>query len=335
MIGFTMVYFPVPAGDPGRPSHRKWTLPFFTILIGHYAGSFITMLGAAYVLSGSDFHTGTLFRSTPFLCVSFPLFGYIFADITPFGRRWEQAINLRGTSLRYVFLVGCVSGSIAGLLILASTLSLPEQSHKIVNIALTVLGPSLGIWWLLHRREKLSDPEASHYDDMQSNENLSSVTTRDLATLAETESFGRRLGALLFPNAVISLIGPLGAGKTHLSRAIAEGLGIANPAAVTSPTFTLIHEYPARLPIFHFDAYRLSGPDAFLDLGATEYYQANGVCLIEWADRVEAALPPERLTIRLESVSESNRRAIVEASGERYRELLRNLAVPERGPSLT
>ena len=109
----------------------------------------------------------------------------------------------------------------------------------------------------------------------------------ELPDLTATESFGRRLGSLLFPNAVVALIGPLGAGKTHLVRAIAEGLGIANPAAVTSPTFTLIHEYSARLPIYHFDAYRLNSADEFLDLGATEYYEAGGVCLIEWADRVE------------------------------------------------
>lgn len=147
----------------------------------------------------------------------------------------------------------------------------------------------------------------------------------ELDDLSATETFGRRLGALLFPNAVIALNGPLGAGKTHLSRAIAEGLAIANPAAVTSPTFTLIHEYPARLPIFHFDAYRLSGPDAFLDLGVSEYYEAGGVCLIEWADRVEAALPEERLTIRLEVVGEDARRVNLDAVGGRYLTLLQNL----------
>ncbi|MSR52730.1 MAG: tRNA (adenosine(37)-N6)-threonylcarbamoyltransferase complex ATPase subunit type 1 TsaE [Gemmataceae bacterium] len=147
----------------------------------------------------------------------------------------------------------------------------------------------------------------------------------DLENLAATEAFGRRLGDLLFPNAVIALNGPLGAGKTHLSRAIAEGLGIANPVAVTSPTFTLIHEYPARLSIFHFDAYRLSGPDAFLDLGVNEYYEAGGVCLIEWADRVEAALPADRLTIRLEVVGENARRMNLIAVGERYLMLLQNL----------
>lgn len=147
-----------------------------------------------------------------------------------------------------------------------------------------------------------------------------------LNDLAATEAFGRRLGGLLFPNAVVALVGPLGAGKTHLSRAIAEGLGIANPAAVTSPTFTLVHEYPARLPVFHFDAYRLNGPDEFLDLGVTEYYEAGGVCLIEWADRVEAALPTERLTIRLVPVDEHRRRAEVIGVGERYEALATSVA---------
>jgi tRNA threonylcarbamoyladenosine biosynthesis protein TsaE len=146
-----------------------------------------------------------------------------------------------------------------------------------------------------------------------------------LSDLPATEAFGRRLATLLFPNAVVALIGPLGAGKTHLSRAIAEGLGIANPGAVTSPTFTLIHEYPARLPIYHFDAYRLNGPNEFLDLGVTEYFEAGGVCLIEWADKVEAALPDERLTIRLVPIDETRRRAEITANGAQYEALARQL----------
>lgn len=150
----------------------------------------------------------------------------------------------------------------------------------------------------------------------------------ELANLNGTEEFGRRLGGLLFPNAVIALNGPLGAGKTHLSRAIAEGLCIANPAAVTSPTFTLIHEYAARLPIFHFDAYRLNGPEALLDLGVTEYYEAGGVCLIEWADRVAGALPAERLSIRLEPVTEIRRSVTIEAMGANYLALLQTFKSP-------
>src|SRR6059058_5475677 len=99
-----------------------------------------------------------------------------------------------------------------------------------------------------------------------------------LASLEQTEAFGRQLGKLLFPGAVIALVGPLGAGKTHFVRAVAEGLGVQNPAAVTSPTFTLIHEYPARLPVYHFDTYRLSSQDEFVALGTDEYFHGDGVC---------------------------------------------------------
>ena len=146
----------------------------------------------------------------------------------------------------------------------------------------------------------------------------------DLEGLPATEDFGRRLGELLFAGAVVGLIGPLGAGKTHLVRAIAEGLGLRN-GAVSSPTFVLIQEYEARLPIYHFDAYRLNGPNEFLDLGVTEYYEAGGVCLIEWADKVEAALPAERLTIRLMPVDENRRRAEVVGVGERYEALAESI----------
>jgi tRNA threonylcarbamoyladenosine biosynthesis protein TsaE len=143
--------------------------------------------------------------------------------------------------------------------------------------------------------------------------------------LAATDAFGQRLGEFLFPGAVIAMVGPLGAGKTHLVRAIAMGLGVANAGAVTSPTFVLIQEYPARLPIFHFDAYRLSGPNEFVELGVHEYYEAGGVCLIEWADRVEAALPTERLEIEIVPIDADWREFLITAHGERYEQLLRQL----------
>src|SRR6188508_1896326 len=129
----------------------------------------------------------------------------------------------------------------------------------------------------------------------------------NIPDLSQTEAFGRRLGALLFPGAVIALVGQLGAGKTHLTRAIAEGLGVQNPAAVNSPTFVLIQEYPARLPIYHFDAYRLSGPREFAELGADEYFRGDGVCVVEWADKVEVVLPADHLRIEIEIVDENRR----------------------------
>jgi tRNA threonylcarbamoyladenosine biosynthesis protein TsaE len=151
--------------------------------------------------------------------------------------------------------------------------------------------------------------------------------TIDLPDLAATEAFGRRLGALLFPGAVVALVGPLGAGKTHLTRAVAEGLGIADSRAVNSPTFVLIQEYRARLPVYHFDAYRLRGDGDFFDLGAHEYLEGNGVSVVEWADRVPGCLPAERLSIGLEVTGESSRRATVVGAGARYEALVRELMI--------
>ena len=146
----------------------------------------------------------------------------------------------------------------------------------------------------------------------------------DLPDLSATEAFGRQLAGLLFPGAVVALVGPLGAGKTHLVRAVVEGLG-GNGRVVSSPTFVLIQEYDARLPVFHFDAYRLRNEAEFFDLGAHEYFEGDGVCLVEWADRVPGCLPREHLTVRLEITGETSRRAVVEGSGQRYEAMARAL----------
>jgi tRNA threonylcarbamoyladenosine biosynthesis protein TsaE len=148
----------------------------------------------------------------------------------------------------------------------------------------------------------------------------------DLPGLADTESLGQRLGKRLFAGAVVALMGPLGAGKTHLVRAIAEGLEIGDARTVSSPTFVLIQEYDARLPIYHFDAYRLPGVTQFAELGVHEYFEADGVCLVEWADRVASAMPAERLEARLVVTGETSRRLELTAHGKRYRELLAALA---------
>ena len=155
---------------------------------------------------------------------------------------------------------------------------------------------------------------------------MSSSFVTTVSDLAGTEAFGRRLGALLFPGAVVALVGQLGAGKTHLTRAIAEGLGVRNPAAVNSPTFVLIQEYPARLPVYHFDAYRLSGAREFAELGADEYLAGDGVCVVEWADTVDAALPAERLTVRITPVGETGRRFALTGTGDRHAAVVRALA---------
>lgn len=146
--------------------------------------------------------------------------------------------------------------------------------------------------------------------------------TIDLPDPGATDALGVALGRLLFPGAVVALNGPLGAGKTRLVRAVADGMGVANLAAVSSPTFVLIQEYAARLPIAHFDTYRLGSPREFAELGVEEYFRAGGVCLVEWAERVTGELPADRLTVALAVTGESARRATLTATGPRHERLL-------------
>lgn len=124
--------------------------------------------------------------------------------------------------------------------------------------------------------------------------------------VAHTERLGRALAATLLPGTVIALIGTLGAGKTRLVQAVAAALGVPAGEA-TSPTFVLVNEYRGRLPIYHIDAYRLRDEDEFRELGPEEYFDSAGVTFIEWADRVEDCLPPERLEIHCEATGETAR----------------------------
>jgi tRNA threonylcarbamoyladenosine biosynthesis protein TsaE len=123
--------------------------------------------------------------------------------------------------------------------------------------------------------------------------------------LPALEAWGRRLGAEAFPGLVVGLIGPLGAGKTSLVRAIVDGAG-GNPAAVTSPTFVLVQEYEGRFPVAHLDVYRLTSAQEFLDLGVDELIP-DALLIVEWADRVRDQLPPDRLEITLTPAEEGTR----------------------------
>ena len=122
----------------------------------------------------------------------------------------------------------------------------------------------------------------------------------------EPERLGHALAGLIGPNTVIGLVGPLGAGKTRLVRAVAEALGV-DPTAIASPTFVLIHEYEGRIPVFHFDTYRLGSQEEFDALGASDYFEAGGVCLVEWADRVADRLPRDAWSIRIEPEGDKRR----------------------------
>ena len=115
----------------------------------------------------------------------------------------------------------------------------------------------------------------------------------------DTKAFGYELAESLAPGAVLALIGNLGTGKTTLTKYIAEGLGITE--MLTSPTFTIVREYySGRLPLYHFDVYRLESASELFQIGAEEYFYGNGVCIVDWADQVAEILPDETMCIFIE-----------------------------------
>ncbi len=117
---------------------------------------------------------------------------------------------------------------------------------------------------------------------------------------ADTETFGRALAGGLRPGDVVGLCGDLGAGKTFLSGAIARAIGVPASTPVTSPTFTLINEYPGgRMPVYHMDLYRLGSPHDLYELGLWEYYGGDGVCLVEWCDRFSDLWPDDALVLTI------------------------------------
>ncbi|MDP6544201.1 MAG: tRNA (adenosine(37)-N6)-threonylcarbamoyltransferase complex ATPase subunit type 1 TsaE [Phycisphaerae bacterium] len=127
----------------------------------------------------------------------------------------------------------------------------------------------------------------------------------------ETLAFGHRFAERLGVGDCVAMVGNLGAGKTLLVRGIAEGLGLDDTRLVSSPTYVLVQEYLARIPIFHLDLYRMGDPQAELaDLGLEEMLE-EGVALIEWADRATTALPRNRWEINIEITAESSRRFTV------------------------
>ena len=124
-------------------------------------------------------------------------------------------------------------------------------------------------------------------------------------TVEETTDLGRRIGRLLQAGDILALQGTLAAGKTQLTKGIAEGLDISEP--VTSPTFTIISEYYGRLPLYHIDVYRLNSPEDFLDLGVEEMLYGQGICSIEWSEKIMSELPARTIQIHLAAQADSSR----------------------------
>jgi len=142
---------------------------------------------------------------------------------------------------------------------------------------------------------------------------------------SETAALGAALAEILPDGTTVALSGTLGAGKTRLVQAIAEAAGV-DRRDVVSPTFVLAQEYHGRRTLYHFDAYRLRDEDEFLQLGPEEYFESPGLTLVEWADRVAACLPAQRVDVHIEVTGPQSRRFEIIAHGPRYREVLPRLA---------
>ncbi|MED3562032.1 tRNA (adenosine(37)-N6)-threonylcarbamoyltransferase complex ATPase subunit type 1 TsaE [Bacillus xiapuensis] len=137
----------------------------------------------------------------------------------------------------------------------------------------------------------------------------------------QTTRFAAKLAKQLQPGDVITLEGDLGAGKTTLTKGLALGLGVKR--TVNSPTFTIIKEYSGRMPLYHMDVYRVA--DTFEDLGFDEYFEGDGVTVVEWAHLIEEQLPTERLTIFLYHEGQENRKMVFVPKGERYEQLCKEI----------
>jgi len=175
----------------------------------------------------------------------------------------------------------------------------------------------------------------------------SAISTLDIIShsSAQTQRLGMRLGELLRGGELLLLEGSLGTGKTTFTQGLARGIGITE--VISSPTFTLLKEYPGQPgppaqreqaqvtqqhqqqerhrvgpALYHFDLYRLDDPEEILDLGFEDYFFGNGVCVVEWADKAELLWPAEHLRLRMKIMSETKRGLLFTATGPRYCELL-------------
>ncbi|MDF2673798.1 MAG: tsaE [Clostridiales bacterium] len=126
----------------------------------------------------------------------------------------------------------------------------------------------------------------------------------------ETLIIGTKIGEKLMPGSVISLNGDLGAGKTHITKGIAKGLGVED--YITSPTFIIVNQYEGRIPLYHFDVYRINDIDEMYEIGFEEYLYGDGACIIEWGKIVEELLPEYTIKIDINKIDDNTREIVID-----------------------
>jgi tRNA threonylcarbamoyladenosine biosynthesis protein TsaE len=142
----------------------------------------------------------------------------------------------------------------------------------------------------------------------------------------ETMDLGAAIGKLVFPGAMLALTGELGAGKTYFVKGLARGLDVEDPREVVSPSFALLNVYSGRLPLYHFDLYRLVGYHDFEDIGGEDYLEGEGVVAVEWAEKILDFLPsPEYIKAEFYYEGEDERRILLSSGGIRHEALISEL----------
>jgi tRNA threonylcarbamoyladenosine biosynthesis protein TsaE len=150
-----------------------------------------------------------------------------------------------------------------------------------------------------------------------------SIATREIVSKSpdQTEKIGRLMGEKAKGGDIFALCGELGSGKTCFTGGLAQGLGVEEKYRVTSPTFTLVNEYPARCKLYHFDLYRLKDYSEVEDLGFEEYAASGGVVVIEWAEKIAEMLPAETFFVNFEYVDDNRRKIVVKGPKKRLKEI--------------
>ena len=148
--------------------------------------------------------------------------------------------------------------------------------------------------------------------------------TLHLDNLTETASFAHLLARLAIPGDLICLSGDLGAGKTALTQQIAKGLEVPDNCYVTSPTFSILQEYPGRMPLYHFDFYRLFDETEVEDLGFEEFFYLSGLSVIEWSERAGSLIPDTRLLLEMTIENENARKVDIDFGNGSWEERLRS-----------